>query len=478
MTTIQRIKGQPGTRYEVLFVEESGRLIVALTEWYRLRSAIGPTSTRDTYLSCLLPFFAFLSEKGCDWNASPEQLRPVLINFYRERLGCLVRPERGQERVAVLSTRDTPLQESTLQVFRSALRDFYLIMKDERLYAFSNPLTSDTLLAIKHLHDQAIANAGAPDHAGIRSESHARSRRQPTAFIRYPKAREWKPDLRKDLADVRAGIHRVLDAMMEHAEISCREKIILELLRNTGARLHEVVGLSVGGYRNHGIAGQAQVVSKGSLGCEVKTIYFAHHPRLMRLLARYLEQIRPRWDGQGRRRLDLMESGEPLFLTERGTPYSVKSFYYHWYKHYPSFRSLCPVTFSPHDIRHLFITEFLLMLRQECGAGTDHFDTERYRREREAFGSTIMGWRSSQTIDVYDHSLDGEHTLHVLALMQQRLAERDYLSPRARETPASPPQGQTLQEATPQSLLPPEEDTLWLHDAETLAWIKKMQQQQ
>ena len=165
-------------------------------------------------------------------------------------------------------------------------------MKDERLYAFSNPLTSDTLLALKHLHDQAVANAGAPDHAGIRGESHECSRRQPTAFIRYPKAREWKPDLRKELADVRAGIHRVLDAIMEHAGLSCREKIILELLRNTGARLHEVVGLSVGGYRNHGIAGRAQVVSKGSLGCEVKTIYFAHHPRLMRLLARYLEQLR------------------------------------------------------------------------------------------------------------------------------------------------------------------------------------------
>jgi hypothetical protein len=78
------------------------------------------------------------------------------------------------------------------------------------------------------------------------------------------------------------------------------------------------------------------------------------------------------------------------------------------------------------------------MLRQECGAGTDHFDTERYRREREAFGSTIMGWHSSQTIDVYDHSLDGEQTLHVLAVLQQRLAQRDYLSPQARETDPVP----------------------------------------
>lgn len=464
MTTIQRIKGQPGALYEVLFIDQHGHLIVALTEWYRLRSSQGPASTRDTYLSCLLPFFAFLSEKGGAWNGEPSRLRPLLIDFYRERFCCLVRPERAQERVAILPTRNTPLQESTLQVFRSALRDFYLIMKGEGLYAFSNPFTSDTLLAIKQLHDQAVANAGAPDHAGIRSESRERSRRQPTAFIRYPHAREWKPDLRKELADVRSGIHQVLDAMIQSEALSCREKIMLELLRNTGARLHEVVGLSVGGYRNHGIAGQAQVVSKGSLGCEVKTIYFAHHPRLMRLLARYLEQIRPHWDEQGRRRLDLMESGEPLFLTERGTPYSVKSFYYHWYKHYPSFRSLCPVTFSPHDIRHLFITEFLLMLRQECGAGTDHFDTERYGREREAFGSTIMGWRSSHTIDVYDHSCDGEQTLQVLAMMQHRLAERRYGS--LAETPGAT---SPLAEAA--------HETIWLHDAETLAWIKQMQQE-
>jgi hypothetical protein len=148
MTTIQRIKGQLGALYEVLFVDQHGHLIVALTEWHRLRSALGPMSTRDTYLSCLLPFFSFLSEKGYAWNAEPSRLRPVLIDFYRERFCCLVRPEHSQERVAILPTRDTPVQESTLQVFRSALRDFYFIMKDERLYAFSNPLTSGTLLAI------------------------------------------------------------------------------------------------------------------------------------------------------------------------------------------------------------------------------------------------------------------------------------------------------------------------------------------
>src|SRR5438445_2634815 len=70
-----------------------------------------------------------------------------------------------------------------------------------------------------------------------------------------------------------------------------------------------------------------------------------------------------------------------------------------------------------------------VLLRQECGAGTEHFDSERYQREREGFGSTIMGWRSTHTIDVYDHSRDGEQTLHILAKMQHQLAQRRYLTP-------------------------------------------------
>ncbi len=253
--------------------------------------------------------------------------------------------------------------------------------------------------------------------------------------------------------------------MLECPELSCREKIVLELLRNTGARLHEIVLLTVGGYRNEGIAGQAQVVSKGSLGREIKTIYFAHNPHVMLNLARYLESIRPGFDPKGRTRLAEVDNTEPLLLTERGTAYSVKCFYHHWYKHYPRFHALCPVLFSPHDLRHLFISEFLIMLREACGAGTDHFDAERYQREREAFGSTIMGWRSTHTIDVYDHSRDGEQTLHVLAIMQHQLAERHYLPEPQTKLPLTQTKGSSG------------EETIWLHDAETLAWIKKMNQQ-
>jgi integrase len=476
MADIHRIKGKPGDQYEVLFVDQHGHLIVALTEWYRLRSQQGPTSTRDTYLTCLLPFFAFLAEKGCSWNASPSQLRTVLIEFHRERLGCLIHPGKDRESIEIVPTRHTPLRESTLRVLRAALRDFYLVMKDEGLYAFPNPLACEMLMQLKRLRDHTIANAGAPDHAGIRGESHERSRRQPTAFIRHPKAAEWKPNVRKELADVRAGMHAVLDAMIDSRKVSLREKAVLELLQNTGARLHEIVLLTVGGYRNDGIAGQAHVVNKGSYGRESKTIYFAHNPTVQQILTTYLEQVRPLHDPKGRTRLTDVSDTELLFLTERGTSYSVKSFYYHWYRHYPPLRALCPVPFSPHDIRHLFISEFLMTLCLECGAGTEHMDTERYQREREAFGSTIMGWRSSKTIDIYDHSRDGEHTLEVLARMQQGFSQRRFVFEPPATTEAASSTEKAPQTVEQQQVLLEVGETMWLHDAETLAWVKKMQQ--
>lgn len=477
LSRIRRIPGRPGDRYEVVFLDQRDRPIVALTEWYRVRSIQGPVSTCNTYLSCLLPYFTFLCEKEYTWNAPPSQLRQVLIEFHRDRLGCLIQPGGDREGFEIVPTRDTPLRDSTLRVLRAALRDFYLVMRGEGLYAFPNPLSSEVLVALKREHLRSLANRGAPDHAGIREETREQSRRRPTAFLRHPKAQEWKPEIRRELADVREGMHTVINALLDSKQVSSREKAVLELLQNTGARLHEIILMTVGGYRNQGIAGQAQVVNKGSRGREIKTVYFGHNPDVERALTTYIEQIRPLHDPQKRRMLGSLDDQEPFFLTEHGKPYSARAFYWHWYKHYKPAQGKCPVPFSPHDIRHLFISEYLIRLKLACGVGTPQFDAEQYLREREAFGSMVMGWQSPKTIDIYDHTRDGEKTLSVLAGYQHDLSQRRYVA----EPPslASQPDEKTI------ALVPDEEEivryqegeTMWLHDAETLAWIKKMQQQ-
>ncbi len=477
LSHIQRIRCQPGDLYEVIFLDHQDRIVVPLTEWYRQRQAYGSKGTRETYLTCLLPYLSFLIEQGCPWNAPPERLRPALIAFYRDRLGCQLHPRKDQARVDGTLTRETPVCASTLRVLRAALRDFYCVLKDAGLYAFANPLSSETLVALKREQMQTLANRGAPDHAGIRGETREQSRRRPTAFLHHSESRGWKPELRKELADVREGMHRVLDALIDSETLPLREKAVLELLRNTGARLHEIVSLSVGGYRNAGLAGQAKVINKGRTGREVKTVYFAHNPRVEQLLTAYLKQVRPLHDPQGRTSLAELEDAEPFFLTARKTPYSVKSFYWYWYHAYEPLQALCPVRFSAHDIRHLFVSEFLITLRLACGSGTNHFDSERYLREREAFGLLVMGWQSSRTIDIYDQSRDGERALVVLSAYQQKLSQRSYLPEPPRDATFDQVQKEPPQRCDEGTPLASKGETFWVHDAETLDWIKKMQQQ-
>lgn len=477
LSHIQRIRCQPDDLYEVIFLDHQDRIVVPLTEWYRQRRAYGSKGTRETYLTCLLPYLSFLIKRGCPWNAPPERLRHALIAFYRDHLGCQLHPRSDQERVDVALTRETPICASTLRVMRAALRDFYCVLKDAGLYAFANPLSSEMLVAFKREQMQTVASRGAPDHAGIRGETREQSRRRPAAFLHHGQAQEWKPALCKELADVREGMHRVLDALIDSETLPLREKAVLELLRNTGARLHEIVSLSVGGYRNAGLAGQAKVINKGSFGREVKTVYFAHNPKVEQLLTTYLKQVRPLHDPHGRTSLSELEDAEPFFLTARQTPYSVKSFYWYWYRAYKPLQTLCPVRFSVHDIRHLFVSEFLITLCLACGFGTDSFDAERYLREREAFGGLVMGWQSPRTIDIYDQSRDGECTLAVLSAYQQKLSQRCYLTALSCESMSDPIQKDASRQCGEGISQTPPGETLWVHDSETLDWIKKMQRQ-
>ncbi len=245
LSRIRRVRGQPGDLYELIFLDQQDHIVVPLTEWYRLRKEQGPASTRNTYLACLMLWFTFLEIEGCSWNAPPEQLRRALIAFHRDYLGCKIHPHRETGTIKIDLTRETPLQESMLRVMRAALRDFYLVMRDAGLYAFANPLSSEVLVALKREQERALANRGAPDQAGVRAETHEQSRRRPTAFLRQHQAQEWKPEVRKELADVRQGIHKVIDAMLDSVEVSIREKAVLYLLQSTGARIHEVALMTV-----------------------------------------------------------------------------------------------------------------------------------------------------------------------------------------------------------------------------------------
>jgi hypothetical protein len=103
--------------------------------------------------------------------------------FPSDCLACKIYPQRVTGTVETDLTPGMPLQERTFRVMRAALRHFYLVMKEARLDACSNPLSLEVLVTLKHEQERSLANRVAPDHAGVRVETHERPRRDLPPFF-------------------------------------------------------------------------------------------------------------------------------------------------------------------------------------------------------------------------------------------------------------------------------------------------------
>jgi integrase len=182
-----------------------------------------------------------------------------------------------------------------------------------------------------------------------------------------------------------------------------RERVILRLL---GARLHEVLAMTAGGYRK----GHSQVIgvrallrNKRSLGREIKPVYF--EPETDYLLDRCVRTARSKHDPKRRARMEDLRNEEPLFLSRCGRQLSDGGFRVHWrrlrLKAERAFQA-APIrlpTRTPHVIRHLHATE-RVPLAIELAKG----DRERQRALVAAVQHDLF-WQSSDTAQVYNHAI-------------------------------------------------------------------------
>jgi integrase len=442
-----RVVRYPGNaHWPRIVVDRTGLPVAHLTEYYRVRiREPGPRTTTETYFGYLLPVTAYVLERGWNWCAPPEEVREHLLAFFFERLHCQMRPDADLEGYRLTRTQQTPLSESALRGVWSALRDFYRIMQELRYYPYDqNPLVSRLLTQLRQQRAQAIHNRGAPDHAGIRSEPLAASGRRPNAFFRSGRSGRWEPDERLSLPQVMSGLGAAVEHMLHDPQLRLRDRAVIGLLRNTRARASEITDMTVGGYRaftRDGILGEALVVNKGSGGIAEKRLYFHEAVRLQRTLLRYLREERPRWDPKGCKRLADLPDEAPFFLTARGTPYTYETFKWQWRKVYPAARRHCPIDFSPHDLRHLLVTELLVRARAQCDPHSPEYaDIKRGLVD-------LFAWTDPATIEVYDHSVNRVEALGLLGAWQRAIATRSART--VREGSASPvPPGQVPHETS------------------------------
>src|SRR5260370_30628614 len=143
----------------------------------------------------LQPYFGFLLLKGYAWNDPPDRVRAYLVEFLRIDVGCHVGPAQ-QDGYLVETTGASPLAKSSLGVLLAALTSLYDILMDAGYYGHANPMRSERLTALKREHLRQVKNVGAPDHAGIRDESHQETNQAyPTAFFRHKRAKVWTQEI-------------------------------------------------------------------------------------------------------------------------------------------------------------------------------------------------------------------------------------------------------------------------------------------
>ena len=166
-----------------------------------------------------------------------------------------------------------------------------------------------------------------------------------------------------------------------------RDQLVVRILFESGARIGEVLALTLGDWRQFGLQARAAATNKGDGLTRVKQIWWSGETNL--LLHHYVDQERVRNDRLNRRLHDLPDS-EPIFLNLHGQAYTYHAFYYHW-------RQTCRtlnLKLHPHQARHWFVTMALTKIQS----------LPEVRQESEIQNLiAYMAWKNPVTINTYQH---------------------------------------------------------------------------
>lgn len=331
------------------------------------------SGTAVNYLNAILPFqtFLWLGSPSLRYTASSEQIRSRVRDYLKEKLGCVVRPHRaGNFRVQATQGMTAP----SVRLFLTALKRFYTCAILKGWYADGNPLTWISPLAILKQEFQPRM----PPQSGMTLPENKKGRMPETYFCVV--SGDWEPHILDDPN---------LPKLLLTGFAQSRDRLIARILFESGARVGEVLGLTLGDWRSRGLCERALATNKGSRQVRVKEIWWSS--ATAQALRNYVNVERRECDPQRHRLEDLPDSA-PLFLACTGKTYTYAAFYANWQK-------ACQKTHlqvTPHQARHWFVT--LSLHKFESLA------VEKREAARQALIAYI-GWRNPDTLQAYDHHI-------------------------------------------------------------------------
>jgi integrase len=284
--------------------------------------------------------------RGDEWNSPPDAVQESIRDYLVHRLGCKVQPRSTYAYVKL-----TAQSPSTVRLFLAALKQFYAMMCREGYYEHSNPLVDASSRLLREIEqEERVGRHRMPQISGVEEPV--------TVYLSENCFR---------LSDAQWEVHPVDDPELGKrlvegfapAGLCLRDQIVVRMALETGARIREILTLTVGDWRARGSKQEARAWSKGSRGRRVKTIRFSS--TTSRMLRQYLNTDRAGLD-QELRRLEHLSDADPLFLSQRHKPYDYEAFKRHWYK-------LCKtlhLDLNVHMIRHWYVTMSMRLIAEEA----------------------------------------------------------------------------------------------------------------
>jgi integrase len=424
------------SQFERIVVNGQGHPHLALTRLYQqLRQELSDGSAH-TYLQALLPYFSFLEadpwrkQRQDRWDSPPESIRESVRDYLLKQLHCKVR-RYGMYEVVKLSAQSP----STVRVFLSALKRFYAsaIFTDE--YPYVHPLTNPVVHLLEEVdQDETETRRSRPKMPPESGIEEPESKRASDNYFRLVDDK-WVPEPIDD-----PTLHLRLITGFESARVLRRDQIIVRMAYEAGARISELLSLTVGDWRKRGVKQEATACNKGSHGRRVKIIRFSMETA--KLLLSYVNEDRIRFDLHHRTLAQLSDE-EPLFLSARRKPYGYDAFLPHWER-------LCRtigVDLNIHGLRHWHVCQMMRLIHEIAETPGE---VERRKEEMVRY----MAWRSPETLRAYEHYFQAIHHAQMQDALHQQLDKKlkDYMEAARKKRRKTPGQGKPLAETTAHNL--------------------------